>query len=480
MQMSLDVAMDRTFSVAEFGQLINDVLNHTFPHDLWIQGEVRDMTRAGSGHVYFTLVDAAPKPGRQPDAALSVVLFEGTKRTINAQIKRSGGGMRIDDGISVRIRGVPDFYAPGGKLSLRMTGIDPAYTLGQLAVSRDRLLRMLADEDLLHANLARPVPGLPLHVGLVTANGSAAKADFLHELEQSDVAFRVAFSPSPVQGSDAAARIAAAIRSCELRGVDVIAVVRGGGARTDLAAFDDEVVARAIAGCSIPVFTGIGHEIDTAVADEVAHLALKTPTACAAHVVGLVREAENTATALWNRVTVKAADLLSATDAELTGAAFNAREFATSALRDADTRAVTAARQVRDLTSSQLDRSSHRLTGHFATARLLSRHRLDNADAGIRRVAQRVGRAGRVGIQAANRRVDNAHFQARLLDPERALARGWSITTDANGAVVRSVADTQTGSQLTTRLADGTIASTVDAATHKSAKNPPAQTKESS
>jgi exodeoxyribonuclease VII large subunit len=324
------------------------------------------------------------------------------------------------------------------------------------------------------------VPGLPLRVGLVTADGSAAKADFLHELEQSGVAFRVAFSPSPVQGSGAAARIAAAIRSCELSRVDVIAVVRGGGARTDLAAFDDEEVARAIAGCPIAVFTGIGHEVDTAVADEVAHLALKTPTACAAHLVGLVREAENAAGAVWNRVTVKAADLLSAADAELTRAAFNTRESATSALREADARAVTAARQVRDLTSSQLDRSSHRLAGHLATARLLSRHRLDNADAGIRRVAQRVRRAGRVGIQTANHRVDNAHLQARLLDPERALARGWSITTDANGAVVRSVADAATGSRLTTRLADGTIASTVDAATHQAAKKPSAQTKESS
>ena len=480
MQMSLDVAMNRTFSVAEFGQLINDVLNHTFPHDLWVQGEVRDMTRASSGHVYFTLVDTAPEPGRQPDAALSVVLFEGTKRTVNAQIKRSGGGMRIDDGVSVRIRGLPDFYAPGGKLSLRMTGIDPAYTLGQLAASRDRLMRMLDEEDLLHANAGRPMPPLPLRIGLVTAAGSAAQADFLHELEQSNIAFQIAFSASTVQGAGAARRIATAISSCERHGVDVIAVVRGGGARTDLAAFDDEIVARVIANCAVPVVTGIGHEVDTAVADEVAHLALKTPTACAAHLVGLARHAEDVATALWNRVTSVAADRLAVADAGLTNAAFSTRESAVTALRDADRRTATAARQVRDLTSSQLDRSSHRLATHLATARLLSRHRLNNADAGIRRTAQRVSRAGSAGLRAANHRIDNAHLQARLLDPERVLARGWSITTNDEGVVVRSVSDVATGSRLTTRLAGGTILSTVDDATPQSATDHSAQTKEPS
>ena len=143
MQMSLDTAMEHTFSVAEFSQLVSDLLDQTFPHDVWVQGEVRGISRAQSGHVYFDLVDSSPQPGRTPDALLPVVLFETTKRAVNTQIKRSGGGMRIDDGVAVRIRGVPNFYAPQGKLSLRMTGVDPSYTLGQMAESRDQLLAAL-------------------------------------------------------------------------------------------------------------------------------------------------------------------------------------------------------------------------------------------------------------------------------------------------------------------------------------------------
>jgi exodeoxyribonuclease VII large subunit len=461
MQMSLDTAMERTFSVAEFGQLVSDVLTHTFPHDVWIQGEVRDMVRANSGHVYFTLVDANPEPGRSPDAALSVVLFDSTKRTVNTQLKRSGGTMRIDDGVSVRIRGVPDFYAPQGRLSLRMTGIDPAYTLGQMAASRERLLRLLADEGILHANRQRPVPLVPLRLGLVTAAGSAAAADFLDELAASGIGFEVRLSSTVVQGPGAPPRIAAAIRTCERLDVDVIAVVRGGGARTDLAAFDDELVARAIAGCSTPVLTGIGHEVDTAVADEVAHLAFKTPTACAAHLVGLALAAEDQAATLWRAIATAAGARLIHADTRLTDAAVGAGRAATTALRDADRRTAASARRVRDLTVTQLERSRHRLSGHLASARLLSRHRLDTAEALVSRHRDDMARSARERLSTAEQRLDHAELQRRLLDPAKALARGWSITTAADGAVVRSVADVVSGSTVTTRVADGTITSTV-------------------
>ena len=100
MQMSLDAAMGHTFSVAEFAGLVNELLDHTFPHDLWIQGEVRNLNRAASGHVYFTLVDPTDDAGRTADAQLRVVLFEQTKHQVNAQIKRTGTGMRIEDRVN--------------------------------------------------------------------------------------------------------------------------------------------------------------------------------------------------------------------------------------------------------------------------------------------------------------------------------------------------------------------------------------------
>lgn len=462
MQMSLDAAMGHTFSVAEFAGLVNELLDHTFPHDLWIQGEVRNLNRAASGHVYFTLVDPTDDAGRSADAQLRVVLFEQTKHQVNAQIKRTGNGMRIEDGVAIRVRGVPGFFAPRGELNLRMTGIDPAYTLGQLTASRDRLLQMLADEGLLRRNAALPVGPAPMRIGLVTAAGSAAHADFMHELEGSGFAFAVTLASCTVQGPAAPATIAGAIAACQRPGIDVIAVVRGGGARTDLVAFDDEQVARAIADSGIPVFTGIGHEIDRAVADDVAHTALKTPTACAAHLVGLAADADRRAADLWQAITTAAAGRLAHHDSQLTSAAARAGERTSTVLTHADRTAVAAAQRVQDLASARLGGAAHRLAGHAATARLQARHRLSVATADTQRATSRLDAAAGRRLDAADRHLDQAATTVRLLDPARVLARGWTITTTADGTVIRSSADAPAGTRLTTRVADGVISSTVD------------------
>jgi len=432
-----------TFTVAELGRLISEVLRVTFPTEVWVQGEVRSIRRPSSGHVYFDLVDPSSEPGRPPDGQISVVLFKGTREVVNNEIRRSGGGMRIDDGIEVRVRAVPDFYPPHGRLQLRMTGIDPAYTLGQLGAARDRLLRVLADEDLLDANRAIAFPVLALRVGLVTAADSAAAADFLGELGRSGYAFDVVFARTPVQGVGAASRIAAAITACARHGVDVIAVVRGGGARTDLVAFDDEAVARAIATAPVPVVVGVGHEIDTSVADLVAHVAVKTPTACAALLVERAAVAERRAEDAWLALTTRAQSCAGAHEHRLEIAARAIGALVRSQLREADHRTVAAASRARELTERRLERGRHLLTRHAQTTALLSRHRLDSAAT----------------------RIDQVGVRVRLLDPARTLARGWSITTGPSGAVVRDVHDLAVGATITTRVASGSIVSTVEAAT---------------
>lgn len=473
MQLSLDVAMEHTFSVAEFSELLGDVLTHTFPHDVWVQGEVRGITRAQSGHVYFDLVDVTPEPGRQPHALLPVVLFEGTRKLVNAQIKRSGGGMRIDDGVAVRIRAMPNFYAPQGKLSLRMTGVDPAYTLGQLAASRDRLLRQLAEEGLLERNRSVPLPLLPLRVGLVTAAGSAAEADFLAELRSASMSFELLRVATPVQGRGAAARIAAAIELCTARRADVIAMVRGGGAKTDLVAFDDEVVARAIAACPVPVLTGIGHEIDQAVADHVAHTSFKTPTACAAHLVEVAALAERRAHDVWEAIEAAAARVVGEQQGRVGAAAQTTRVRATERLRTVDERMVRTALRARELTNTGLDRAAGRLDQHVTSVSLRARHRLRHATDTNERATRTLERTGRARVATAGQFVDRAEERARLLDPARALARGWTITTDHTGQVVRSVTDVAAGTSITTRVGDGIVISTVNETERRDAEEGP-------
>jgi exodeoxyribonuclease VII large subunit len=274
-------------TVGRLGELLKEGLSALFPGDLWVEGQVSGFHDARSGHAYFDLVEPSDEPGRAVAAKLSVALFKQARGRVDRTLSEAGG-LALSNDMQVRIRARIDFYPPSGRLQLIMQGIDPGFTLGRLAVERERLLHALADEGLLRANRANPIPVPPLRVGLVTSVGSAAHADFNEELSCSGFPFTILERDARVQGEGSAIDLAEALHMVATHRPDVIALVRGGGSATDLAAFDAEVLARTIATLDVAVVTGIGHEVDRAVADEVAHSAFKTPTACAAAIVGQV------------------------------------------------------------------------------------------------------------------------------------------------------------------------------------------------
>jgi exodeoxyribonuclease VII large subunit len=444
-----------TFSVTELSDAIGNALRARFRDEVWVRGEIRDLSRARSGHVYFTLTD----PGG--DACLGVMLSATKKNVVNDALVRAGGGVRMTDGTDVRIRGRLDWYAPRGQLQLRMTAIDPAYTLGQLEVARAELLGRLEAEGLLARNGLLPMPAAPLCVGLVTSEGSAAEADFLDELRRSGFAFRVLVADARVQGFDAPRSLARAVRMVVTHPIDVLAVVRGGGARTDLAAFDDEAVARAIAGCPVPVITGIGHEVDTSVADEVAHTAAKTPTACAQLLVTRVGELAGAMESTWAAIAERGRRGVRRHDERLLAHARQLARGTRVALDGSSTRLDAIAGRSRRAATSGLERAAHRLDTHGGRLTGAARSHLRAAEvlvaAAERRVAHRAPRA----LAEGERALDALDARLRGLDPDRTLARGWSITRRADGRVVRSPDDVAPGDVLTTRVAAGEVRSTV-------------------
>ncbi|MFL6205449.1 MAG: exodeoxyribonuclease VII large subunit [Acidimicrobiales bacterium] len=444
-----------TFSVTELSDRIGNAMRATFRDEVWVRGEIRDLSRARSGHVYFTLTDP------EGDACLGVMLSSAKKNVVNDMLVRAGGTVRMTDGTDVRIRGRLDWYSPRGQLQLRMTAIDPAYTLGQLEVARAELLARLQAEGLLERNGLLSLPVAPLCVGLVTSEGSAAEADFVDELRRSGFAFRVLLADARVQGFDAPRSLATAIRMLATHPIDVLAVVRGGGARTDLAAFDDEAVARAIAACRVPVLTGVGHEVDSSIADEVAHTAAKTPTACAQLLVSRVGELSSALEAAWAAIAERGARAVRRHDERLI---VHARQLARGtrvALDGSGMRLDAVAHRSRRATLTGLDRAAHRLDGHRGRMIGAARSHLRAAEvlvaAGERRVAHRAPRA----LAEGERALDAVEARLRTLDPDLALARGWSITRRGDGQVVRSPADVGPGDALVTRVAGGEVRSTV-------------------
>lgn len=404
-----------TFTVSDLTTAVQLALDVCFPDEVWVQGEVSSLNRSAAGHVYFQLVEPGA-PGAPPVAQVAITLFAGAKAAVNATLKRVGG-VRMSDGVEIRLRGRLGVYGPQGRLQVRMTAIDPEFTLGRLAGERDRILLALQTEGLLARNSLLPLPARPRRIGLITSAGSAAEADFLHELRTSGLAWQVDALDVRVQGAAAEQAVAGALRQFGASGVEVIALVRGGGAKTDLATFDSEIVARTIVALGVPVLTGIGHEIDTSVADLVAHTASKTPTACAALLVDQARTFHDHVDDLWSDVAARA--------------------------------------------ERQLDHERRRLgVGGVASARA-AHSAVVAADLRIAEAGRRLGRAASRSHDHALLRLGAVESRVGALDPQRALRRGWSITRSATGTIVRSTAELQPGSQLVTTLADGTAHSRV-------------------
>ena len=443
---------DRTYTVSELGTVVRAALEQAMPYGVWVEGEISGISRARNGHVYFDLVEPSEQAGEVPLATLPVVLFRENRDRVNRLLKRHGDPIRMTDGVRIRIQGVVDFYPPQGRVQLRMSAIDPTFTLGQLAAERDLLLAKLAEEQLLRANADRPLAAVPLRVGLVTSLGSAAHADIITVLEASGKGFTLVEVDTAVQGLGAERRVAAAIHAAGGAGVDVILIARGGGSKTDLATFDHEAVARAIAGAAVPVVAGIGHDIDRSVADEVAHTATTTPTAAAQFVVARIDEWLGRLTECERRVVAGGRRALDRTDHRMAMVRRGVVTAGTAAVGRADQR---------------LGLDTHRLARAARRAETRAQSQLDRA---VARIHVAHGHA----LRHADRRVDTAATRVRALDPAVALARGWSITRGPDGRVVRSVADVATGQEISTLVADGTIASTITASPSTSGDPVPA------
>ncbi|MGH9182665.1 MAG: exodeoxyribonuclease VII large subunit, partial [Acidimicrobiales bacterium] len=284
-----------TFGVGEIAARLTRAVGAAFPTEVWVRGEVDGLRPPNArGHVYFTLCERRSRRG--PTTTLGVALFRAERLQIERQL-RAWPGFALADGVEVRVRGRVQYGY--GRVQLVVSAVDALHTLGRLAAARERVRATLAAEGLLEANRRLPLPAAPLHVGLVASAGSAACQDAIAELTASGFGFRVALADTQVQGTGAEASVVRALAVLGHRRPDVVLVVRGGGSRTDLATFDSERIARAVAAMAVPVLTGIGHEIDTSLTDEVAHAAHKTPTACAAALCARVAAALGRAEAAW-------------------------------------------------------------------------------------------------------------------------------------------------------------------------------------
>jgi exodeoxyribonuclease VII large subunit len=417
-------------SVSELVQKLKTAVEPSFS-GIWVAGEIADFRGIhGSGHAYFALK-------------------EGTVAAIKAKMWRTSVArlrFPLEEGAAVLAHGSIDVWAPRGELSLIVDRIVPV-GIGEAAAAFEKLRRKLLEEGLFAEERKRPIPNFPRAIGLVTSREGAALRDFLRHLSER-FPVRVVLAASAVQGESAPESVAAAIErlssGAEILGIDAVAIVRGGGGIEDLAAFNTEMVARAIAACSVPVVTGIGHEIDTTIADLVADRRAKTPTD-AANVLAPDRET------LWTALEDSADRLSAALDRIVSEAELECEHLGRASLRAGP--GGTLARL-----QAELDRLGGRL--RTSSPRLLlaeRRRRLDATAAELVAAARRrlTDAEGAVALAAA--RLEGA-------SPVAILARGYSLARKAGSAQFltdsRAVAP---GDQVETRLSRGSFVSRVEA-----------------
>ena len=432
--LDLDDGGEPTYSVGELADAINGALRRDFGDGIWVRGEIQGYNEK-NGHAYFKLVES----GGERRAVLDVSFFANVRMKLRPILQRQR--LYLADGMKVRVFGVLDYYAANGRLSMKMGGIDPRYTLGEMALQRDDVVRRLVASGLYDANRRHTVPAMPLRIGLVTSVNSAAWHDFMHQLKGSGHGFGVRVVDVRVQGDFAEEMVTAAIRTLGRRNdVDVVVVIRGGGARTELAMFDSESIAMAIATANVPVFTGLGHEIDRSVADEVAHTAFKTPTACAVALIDLVAAFSARAEGAW---------------AEIAARSVRRVDSASTGLLD-------KARRIQQRTVGAVDRAEQRLADRAHRLALSSGRTLDHRGAALDRCAERLVRRPLQLAAQQLQTLEQIEARVRLLDPVHTMSRGWSVTRTADGRIVRSIDDVATGDEIITTLASGTVNSRVE------------------
>lgn len=436
-------ARRRVLSVGELTAALRTLVESEFP-EVWVEGELSGAKVWTTGHLYFTLKDS--------HAQIKGVMFRTSLRLLK---------FKPEDGASVIARGRLSVYDPRGEYQLVCEHLEPK-GLGALQLAYEQLRARLAAEGLFDPARKRPLPALPRRIGIVTSRDGAALRDIIRVLRRRYPNAHLVIAPTRVQGEGSAMEIARAItRIGTLDGVDVVIAGRGGGSIEDLWAFNEEVVARAIAACPVPIISAVGHETDVTIADFVADLRAPTPSAAAEIVVGRKDEFVGQIDVVGQRARVAMRARLQRLEARVHQLA------ARPALAGFPARLAVAERHVAELGSS--------LTNTVANALAVRERRVVTLARALEtfRPAERLARVG-TALAASRARLDQAmrrthhdltsrtrEAAARLhaLSPLAVLGRGYAVCWAADGSrLIRRATELSPGDTVHVTLGEGAVA----------------------
>ncbi len=420
--------IDTVISVSTLNRYARSALESALPLT-WVSGEVSNLTYAASGHVYFTLKDES--------AQLRCVMFRQRAQLLP---------FRLSSGDKVEVRGLASIYEPRGDFQLTAETLRHA-GVGALFEAFERLRQSLAAEHLFDAERKRPIPKYPQRVAVITSPQAAALHDVRSTLARRAPHLEVQLFPVPVQGPDAAPAMVRALQLAAKSRCDVIILTRGGGGIEDLWAFNDELLARALAGCPLPVVTGIGHETDTTIADFVADLRAPTPTGAAELVTAAYVAVAGELAQLGERLRKETLRTMERRQQSLDilacrlvhpGERISRSKMIAAHLAERLRAAMAKARQQQGHAFAQLSARCAR-----------ARPRLEPAHDHLRLLKQRYRAAWRTTLVDRRHRLDETAAHLTHLNPAAPLRRGYALVRDYRGNIVRHKGCVDEGALLT-------------------------------
>ncbi len=443
MTSSLQDTRPRALSVSELNHQARHLLESSFMQ-VWVEGELSGFSRPSSGHWYFSLKDRK--------CQVRCAMFRGLNQRIRTLPK---------EGDQVRIRGKVTLYENRGDFQIIVEHIEPA-GLGALQQAFEELKRKLLAEGLFDNARKKPLPSLPKHIGVVTSPTGAAIHDILTVLARRCPAIPVTLYPTAVQGKAATAEIVSAIERAQTHGVvDVLIIGRGGGSLEDLWCFNEEAVARAIAACTIPTVSAVGHEVDVTIADFVADLRAPTPSAAAEKIspdqsdwLKQLREREFR----FSNAIGLALKRLSTQLGHLTARLRDPRRELLEKAQRMDELELRLEKAIRQRLNTVSIRNDHL---HQRLVMQSPRRQLAQSQDTVKRITERMLSLMQQSLRHRRESLEHAAQTLNVVSPLATLGRGYAIVRDGDGKIVREASAVSAGETISARVATGELTAKV-------------------
>jgi exodeoxyribonuclease VII large subunit len=454
--------MTEKLSLTELQQIIRDSLYISLPDMYWVTAEISEIKENFSGHCYLELIEKNPVE-QNITSKVRAIIWSNRYRFLKI-LFRDVTGEQLCEGLKILVKVKIEYHELYG-LSLVITDIDPAYTVGEMALKRQEIIRQLEAEGVFSMNKEIPFPVAPQRIAIISSKNAAGFTDFENHLKNNPYGyvFYTLLFESPMQGNDMEAGIISALNkiASKIEMFDLVVIIRGGGSQSDLSWFDNYNIAYYITQFPIPVITGIGHEKDISVTDMVANISLKTPTAVANHLIDSLASTEEHLNTVFSDISESARKVIEKNRSKLESSALRIPSLTNLLISK---RKELLSGLIFDLVNfgkESIYKASQAPANQKSKLFSFSKMFLSEKDVSIVRKQQSIKTEATNYLRSNKIKLEGIETALQILKPESVLKRGYTITF-LNGKILKSVSETKSEEVIETLFQDGKISSRIE------------------